>query len=123
VNAVVLVGVIAYYPQIPAPAWSLRLASGLILAGDLGNVIDRLRSAARLAHEASSFWKALPGASVTDMFDFKVWPVFNVADMSLVAGIIIVGWVMWRIESRSRPASEPVVTEDAQSASDDCGPQ
>ena len=123
VNAVVLIGVIAYFPRIPAPLWSLRLASGLILAGDLGNVIDRIRSAARLAHEASSFWKALPGASVTDMFDFKVWPVFNVADMSLVAGIIIVGWVMWRMESRSRPASEPVVTEDAQSASDDRGPQ
>jgi signal peptidase II len=29
---------------------------------------------------------------VTDFIDFKVWPVFNVADMSAVTGTIIVAY-------------------------------
>jgi signal peptidase II len=106
VNLVVLVGVVAYYTQIPEQMWSLRLASALILAGDLGNMIDRVRAAARFVATGSTIWIALSKASVTDMFDFKVWPVFNISDMCLVAGIITVGVVMWRIEARAQKAAE-----------------
>jgi signal peptidase II len=47
-------------------------AIGLAMGGLVGNQIDRLR----LGH-------------VTDFLDFKVWPAFNVADASLVVGVII----------------------------------
>lgn len=107
VNLAVLVGILVYYPRIPAGQWQLRLASALILAGDLGNVIDRLRTAILSAQDTGSIWTALPHAYVTDIFDFKVWPVFNVADFCVVSGVAIVAWTLWRTE-RAEVVNEPV---------------
>jgi signal peptidase II len=113
VNIAVLVAVLVYYPRIPAGQWLLKLAAALILAGDLGNVSDRLRSAFRLAQSTGGLWAALPRASVTDMFDFKIWPVFNVADLCLVSGIIIVALWLWRSEKAR------VAVESSRGAPDD----
>jgi len=98
VNLAVLVGVLVYYPRIPVGQWPLRLASGLIVAGDLGNLIDRLRTGIKAALESGSLKGAFSRAYVTDFFDFKVWPVWNVADLCLVTGIVIVALVMWKAE-------------------------
>ena len=51
------------------------IALSLILAGALGNLVDRL----------------LYGY-VIDFLDFRVWPVFNVADSAITIGAIILGW-------------------------------
>lgn len=118
VNLVVLAGVIAYYPQIPGNFRSLRLASGLIIAGDLGNMIDRLRTALAFARQGSGFVPALSRASVTDMFDFKVWPVFNIADLCLVAGILTVAVVMWRMEARAQKDASLPPLQDPGSGTD-----
>lgn len=50
-------------------------AIGLVMGGTIGNLIDRLRM-----------------GYVTDFMDFKVWPVFNVADASVTIGVIIVAY-------------------------------
>lgn len=55
--------------------WLMRTGAGLIMGGAIGNQIDRL---------AQQY--------VTDFIDFKVWPVFNVADMAAVIGTILVAW-------------------------------
>lgn len=47
---------------------------GLILAGALGNLIDRL------------FF-----GYVIDFLDFRVWPVFNIADSAITIGAIMLG--------------------------------
>lgn len=47
----------------------------LILAGAMGNLIDRIRF-----------------GYVVDFFDFIIWPVFNIADMSIVVGAILLGY-------------------------------
>jgi signal peptidase II len=96
VNLAVLVFVLVYYPRIPDGHRPLRLASILILGGDLGNIIDRLRTTLYIAQDTGSVWTALPRASVTDFFDFKIWPVFNIADMCLVGGIAILALILWR---------------------------
>jgi signal peptidase II len=98
VNVIVLFGVCFYYPRIPAGHWPLRLAAALVLAGDLGNIIDRIRTISRAVDQVGSVWAALSRAYVTDMFDFKIWPVFNVADMCVVAGVLLAGWMMWRTD-------------------------
>ena len=49
-----------------------RLALALLLGGVLGNLGDRLRT-----------------GYVIDFFDFRVWPVFNLADVALVFGIFL----------------------------------
>ncbi len=51
----------------------VNLALGLICAGAMGNLIDRI------------FY-----GKVIDFLDFRIWPVFNIADASVVIGIILV---------------------------------
>ncbi|KPK97991.1 MAG: lipoprotein signal peptidase [Omnitrophica WOR_2 bacterium SM23_72] len=47
----------------------------LILSGALGNLIDRLRF-----------------GYVIDFLDFRIWPVFNIADSAITIGAILLGW-------------------------------
>ncbi len=75
----------------------------------LGNIIDRLRVTLLVAQETGNVWTALPHAYVTDFIDFKIWPVWNVADMCVVSGVAILGWWLWRSE-REAMASDTVAT-------------
>ncbi len=54
--------------------WSARLglALALILSGSLGNLIDRIRL-----------------GYVIDYIDLRIWPIFNVADIAITAGMIL----------------------------------
>jgi signal peptidase II len=110
VNLAVLVGVVVYYPRIPKGQWPLRLALILILVGDLGNVIDRLRTAFIIAQDTGNMWTALPNASVTDFIDIKIWPVWNVADMCIVTGVAILAWWFWQAERAA--ATTEAMTEN-----------
>ncbi len=49
-----------------------KLALGLILGGTIGNLIDRVRL-----------------GYVTDFLDVGLWPTFNLADSSVVVGVIL----------------------------------
>jgi len=111
VNIGVLVAVLVYYPRIPAGNWLLRLAMPLVLAGDLGNVIDRLRTAFLHSQVTGSFWASLPYAYVTDFFDFKIWAVFNIADLCVVSGTAIIAWVLWQAE-KTEMAKEQSLAND-----------
>jgi signal peptidase II len=57
-----------------------RIAFGLILGGDLGNLIDRMRFAGH----------------VTDFIDLGFFPVFNVADSAITIGVILVIYAVLR---------------------------
>ena len=52
--------------------WNIGLS--LILGGAIGNLIDRIAY-----------------GYVIDFLDFKVWPVFNIADSMISAGAVIIG--------------------------------
>jgi len=56
----------------------LRCGLALVLAGSAGNFIDRILFEGR----------------VTDFLNFKVWPVFNVADSATVVGGILIAWAV-----------------------------
>lgn len=71
---------------------SVLVALGLILGGALGNVIDRL------FRSGGGF---LRGA-VVDFMDLQWWPVFNVADMGIVVG----GLLLVALMSESRGGGE-----------------
>lgn len=69
--AVCMVGAAVYfYPKIPKQYRLLRIGTGLMVGGALGNVIDRIKT-----------------GYVVDFFDFRVWPVFNIADSAIVCGV------------------------------------
>ncbi len=67
----------------------LRIALGLQLGGAFGNLVDRFR----IGH-------------VTDFLDFGPWPIFNVADMSVVAGACVLGWIVWQDTRREKALAE-----------------
>ncbi len=56
----------------------------LILAGAIGNLIDRLRF-----------------GYVIDLLDFRIWPVFNVADSAITIGAILLGWSILRTKNQN----------------------
>lgn len=67
----IVIGFIAYYyRQVPEEKLWLRLALLLLLGGALGNLIDRVRT-----------------GYVVDFLDFRIWPVFNIADISISIGV------------------------------------
>ena len=77
--AVVFLG----YRFLPKDRLWLRLALGLVVGGAVGNLIDRLRL-----------------GGVVDFFDFRVWPVFNIADSAIVIGVLLMFLEMWRSEKK-----------------------
>ena len=62
-----------------------KSAFGLIFGGTIGNLIDRVRF-----------------GSVTDFVDFRIWPVFNVADSAVTIGVIIFAYSLLRSTQASR---------------------
>ena len=52
-----------------------RLALSMILGGAIGNLIDRLRF-----------------GYVIDFLDFRVWPVFNLADSAITIAALFLTW-------------------------------
>ena len=60
-----------------------NISLGLILAGALGNLIDRLFL-----------------GYVVDFIDFRIWPVFNIADSAITIGAVLLGWSILRTEDK-----------------------
>ncbi|MBR5001143.1 MAG: signal peptidase II [Firmicutes bacterium] len=71
----------------PMELWSLAL----ILAGGIGNFIDRVRF-----------------GYVVDFFDFRIWPIFNVADIAVCCGcgLLVFYVLIWepRMQKKAKEA-------------------
>ena len=79
VTAVVFFGAfLAYYDRLRRSGTLIHYGSVALAAGAVSNLIDRIR----LGH-------------VVDFFDFRVWPVFNVADIAIVLGTSAVLWALF----------------------------
>lgn len=101
---VAIVGV--FFATSPARRRWMHVALGLVLAGALGNLYDRLFATV-----------TLPGIEpirrqVRDFIDFSAWHypwVFNIADALLVVGVAIIilhGLVDWRRAADARPKAK-----------------
>ena len=78
------------YRHYPLAGFPLRLSLGMQLGGAIGNLVDRVRE-----------------GRVTDFIDLGFWPVFNVADASIVVGIIILAgmFLLTGTGAKRRPAA------------------
>jgi signal peptidase II len=77
-TGIALAVLLGYFLMRPTKPW-LWLPTGLLIGGALGNLIDRI------AHGA-----------VTDFVKLPHWPAFNVADMSITFGVLLLLWVLER---------------------------
>lgn len=68
--------------RIPKEPRYFSVAIGMLLGGALGNAIDRVRI-----------------SGVVDFFDFRIWPIFNVADIFICVGVALIVFYFWRHEA------------------------
>lgn len=99
IAVVVVLGIMGYYYQraATAPLW-VRISLGLMLGGALGNMIDRIRF-----------------GSVVDFIDLGWFPVFNVADSSIVVGVTMLAIYMGLLQPKElqRPDTNLERTESS----------
>jgi signal peptidase II len=69
------------------------VALALVCGGAIGNLLDRLRS----------------DLGVVDFIDVGFgdarWPTFNVADMAVSCGAVLLAWVLWQEDQAAAPAA------------------
>ena len=80
--AIVVIAILIFTMRKQSSVVSL-VATGCIIGGAIGNVLDRV-------FRGSGFM----GGAVVDFIDFRWWPVFNVADIGIVCGAIAVAYSM-----------------------------
>jgi len=69
------IGLILFNLKNKANSVILKLSLCLILGGAIGNLIDRLRF-----------------GFVVDFLDFRIWPVFNIADSVITIAALVLSW-------------------------------
>jgi signal peptidase II len=69
-------GIVTAWFAVDANRPGLWLGVGLLLGGALGNLADRIR------HDG-----------VTDFIDPPLWPAFNLADVSITAGVVVIALI------------------------------
>lgn len=87
VAAVVALAIVYYVITYPSLPWLVRLSLGLMMGGATGNMWDRITH-----------------GSVTDFVQIGFWPIFNVADFSIVTGVIILAYWMWQEDMKEQSA-------------------
>ncbi len=94
--------IVLYHRSLPPGQWLVRLSLGLQLGGAIGNLIDRVRF-----------------GYVVDMFYVRFWPVFNIADSAIVAGVLL---LMFHLMQSPKPAEStapaPVESSEDKEAPD-----
>lgn len=81
------------------------VAYGLLLAGGLGNAIDRLVRPTVIG-ERSGFFRG----EVVDFVAWGTFPRFNVADSAITVGFVLLMVALWREERAARADQDQVTT-------------
>ena len=86
VTGVALILVTVYfYPLLKKSDGFLRFGATAILSGAVANLIDRVQT-----------------GYVVDFFDFRIWPVFNIADIAIVLGMgFMIYAILFRLDKNS----------------------
>jgi signal peptidase II len=104
-SLVVLYVLAGLYRDAERSDWVRLLAVQLVAAGAIGNLIDRLR------------WDR----GVVDFIGpidlgFMHWPIFNVADMAISVGAVLLGLSLWREQPEPAAAAARARTAEETSA-------
>jgi signal peptidase II len=83
VAIIVIMAIILFHHHLPIENIWIRLSLGLQLGGAMGNLLDRF------VH-----------GYVVDFVDIGFWPIFNLADLSIVCGVAILAYHLWNEEDR-----------------------
>jgi signal peptidase II len=87
VLTVVALGVVAYLFARNPTRPGMWIATGLLAGGAIGNLVDRVRA-----------------GEVTDYVDLSPWPAFNLADVAITVGVLVLVFLYLR-EAEREPES------------------
>lgn len=90
--------IVAIFLTVKQPRWITTISLGLILAGTLGNMFDRV---------------ALGSVRDFIKFDFMNFPLFNLADSFICVGVCLLVVEILFFEPKKKAASEPAVVPPA----------
>ena len=85
-GATIVVSIVIVVVSVRLHSLLIAVSLGLILGGALGNLTDRALNGPGLR------------GHVTDFIDFRIWPVFNLADSAIVIGAILLAIATGRRE-------------------------
>ncbi len=83
IAVIVIAGIIIFHNQLPTENIWVRISLGLQLGGAMGNLIDRIFR-----------------GYVVDFVDIGFWPIFNIADLSIVIGVALLAYHLWDEDSQ-----------------------
>lgn len=84
---VVILAIASFYHHLPTQKVWVRLCLGWQLGGAMGNLMDRI------VH-----------GYVVDFIDIGFWPIFNIADASIVIGVSILAYFLWNEDEEEKKA-------------------
>lgn len=79
VTIVILVILAIVARRTPAHDTLTLVGTSLVASGALGNIFDRIRM-----------------SYVTDFIHLPNWPTFNVADIAICGGVVLIAWRQWK---------------------------
>ncbi len=97
VAIVVIASIIVFYHHLPVENFWVRVSLGLQLGGALGNLFDRLTR-----------------GYVVDFVDIGFWPIFNLADLSIVIGVTLLAYQLWDNEASVSTEKAPNLSKGGQ---------
>lgn len=80
-----LLAALRYWQKIKKQPVFMQLGIAMMLGGAAGNVIDRTMI-----------------GSVVDFIDFRVWPIFNIADIFIVVGVILIMYMLFKENEQTK---------------------
>ena len=90
ISLIIILGIIFFERRKVIKSLKERVCLGLILGGALGNLVDRLRF-----------------GFVIDFLDFRIWPVFNLADSGVcIGGILMVFFLLKKRTRKEKTVAE-----------------
>ncbi|MBB6216967.1 signal peptidase II [Anaerosolibacter carboniphilus] len=81
ITTAVVIGIFLFLKTQSKVHATMKYSLMLIIAGAVGNLMDRIQV-----------------GYVRDFFDFRIWPVFNIADMAIVCGAILLSYYLLIID-------------------------
>ena len=89
IGGLMLIFGMLYYSKLKKVHLATKFGCVTAAAGALSNLIDRMRT-----------------GYVVDMFDFRVFPVFNIADIAIIIGLLLIVYVIFFQGEKSNEVEE-----------------
>ena len=89
VAVLLVLGVAVLFRQLLQQPPVMRFGAALLVGGALGNLMDRIRL-----------------GKVVDFLDFRIWPIFNVADIAICVGVGLILLAMFKEQGDTNAGGE-----------------